>query len=343
MSKTIDAGAQSDAGAFRMKPPAGSATRVERGLGAFSVGLGGALIAVPGLLAKLSGMPDDPASRIALRSAGVREVLVGIGLLTTKQPSGWVWARAGQDAMDISMIGLATMRPNVRSRKRLLITGGVLAGICAVDVLAASRSTRRAESALVDSAGDDAVSNDAVEKAMATSQAKASVMVDRPVKYVFDAWHNFSAFPRFMEHVESVSSNPDGTLHWVVKAPAGMSVDWDARIVADVPNQRIEWESEPDSMVRNHGCVEFRKGENKGETEVTVDLQFHPPMGAAGKAVARLFGEHPQQQIEEDLMRFKQVLESGGIDWTEAPTVKPDMVDVTDEQAKTETVVPADS
>jgi uncharacterized membrane protein len=45
--------------------------------------------------------------------------------------------------------------------------------------------------------------------------------------------------------------------------------------------------------------------------EVRVDLEYDPPAGSLGATVAKLFGEEPGQQIEEDLERFKKVLETG--------------------------------
>ena len=42
-----------------------------------------------------------------------------------------------------------------------------------------------------------------------------------------------------------------------------------------------------------------------------MHLQYNPPGGKAGAAVARIFGEEPSQTIREDLGRFKQLMEAG--------------------------------
>jgi uncharacterized membrane protein len=44
-----------------------------------------------------------------------------------------------------------------------------------------------------------------------------------------------------------------------------------------------------------------------------VELHYNPPGGRIGAMVARLFGEAPEQQIEDDLRRFKQLMETGDI------------------------------
>ena len=42
-------------------------------------------------------------------------------------------------------------------------------------------------------------------------------------------------------------------------------------------------------------------------------MQYNPPAGMLGAAVASLFGEEPGQQMQEDLRRLKQYLETGEI------------------------------
>jgi hypothetical protein len=48
-------------------------------------------------------------------------------------------------------------------------------------------------------------------------------------------------------------------------------------------------------------------------TEVHVLLVYDIPGGALGKAVAKYFGEEPHQQLDDDLRRLKQVLETGEV------------------------------
>jgi uncharacterized membrane protein len=43
---------------------------------------------------------------------------------------------------------------------------------------------------------------------------------------------------------------------------------------------------------------------------VNVELQYNPPAGLLGAAVAKMFGEDPARQIDEDLQSLKQVMES---------------------------------
>src|SRR5205823_3759938 len=105
--------------------------------------------------------------------------------------------------------------------------------------------------------------------------------------------------------------------HWVVKAPAGTKVEWDAEIVDDRPNELIGWRSVDDADVENEGSVHFERAPRNRGTVLYVQLRYKPPGGIAGAMVAKLFGEQPQQQLEHDLRRFKQILETGEIPRTD--------------------------
>ena len=134
------------------------------------------------------------------------------------------------------------------------------------------------------------------------------VRINRSPAEVYRFWRNLENLPRFMDHVERVEAIDDLRSRWVVKGPAGSQVEWTAKILADRENQLISWESLPGAEVQNAGSVWFEPAENGG-TEVKVSLQHYPPAGRLGEAVAKLFGEAPDQQLAEDLQRLKQTLE----------------------------------
>jgi uncharacterized membrane protein len=142
-----------------------------------------------------------------------------------------------------------------------------------------------------------------------------AVSINKPVSDVYRFWRNFENLPTFMKHLESVSLREEGISHWVASGPAGMKVEWDARIINEIENKLIGWQSLEGSMVSTAGSVNFRDTDRG--TDVRVHLQYNPPAGKAGAAVARLFGEEPHLQIHEDLRRFKQLMETGEIPTTE--------------------------
>ena len=85
----------------------------------------------------------------------------------------------------------------------------------------------------------------------------------------------------------------------------GLAVEWDAEIMDAKEGEYIVWRSLPGSTISNRGSVEFRPATNGSGTEVAVALTYHNPGGKVGAAFAKMFGREPEQQIREDLRRFK--------------------------------------
>jgi uncharacterized membrane protein len=142
-----------------------------------------------------------------------------------------------------------------------------------------------------------------------------AVTINRPAAEVYRFWRDFENLPRFMRHLESVAVREEGVSHWVAKGPAGSRVEWDARLINDVENKIIGWQSLEGSTVATAGSVNF--DESGRGTVVRVRLQYNPPAGKLGSTVAWLLGEEPTLQIREDLRRFKALLEAGEIPTTE--------------------------
>jgi len=142
---------------------------------------------------------------------------------------------------------------------------------------------------------------------------RAAITVNKPVAQVYTFWRDLELLPLFMTHLESVRTTGTQTSHWVAKAPAGRTVEWDARIVDDRPDELIGWRSVEGGDVPNDGTVRFAPAPGGRGTEVRVELRYEVPGGKLGALVARLFGEEPEQQVRDDLRRFKQVLETGEV------------------------------
>lgn len=139
-------------------------------------------------------------------------------------------------------------------------------------------------------------------------RVERTITVNRPREEVYHFWRQLENLPRFMDHLESVTVLDEDRSHWVAKAPAGTKVEWDASIQDEIENELIVWRSLPGSDIDNAGSVHFIPAAEG--TEVRVVLSYDPPAGKVGAAVAKLLGEEPEQQIEEDLRRFKQVVEA---------------------------------
>jgi uncharacterized membrane protein len=138
-----------------------------------------------------------------------------------------------------------------------------------------------------------------------------TLTIQQPPARLYHAWRDFTRFPQFMDHVESVTIEDDRYSHWRVKAPFGQQLEWDAEILDERENEHIVWHSTPDAVIENGGEVYFRPAPDGRGTEMSVLLLYAPPAGSAGVAIAKIFGEEPSQQLDEDLYRFKQLMETG--------------------------------
>jgi len=277
--------------------------RLARGLGWFSLGLGAAQVSAPGVLNRLVGVDDNPRNRtIMMAACGLREIGAGVGIVSSRAPTGWLLARVAGDALDLALLGAAVeANRNTKQHKlRTSIALGAVAGVTALDLIANARwrapihPTGRPEG-------------------RHGTRGKAQITVRRPVEEAYRYWHDVEKLPTFMAHLESVQAVGANRSKWRARAPGGGSVEWQAEIVDDRPNEYISWRTVDGADVPNSGWVRFVAAPGDRGTEVTVELDYTPPGGAAGKAVAKLLGEEPDQQIRDDLRRFKQVIETGEV------------------------------
>jgi uncharacterized membrane protein len=141
-----------------------------------------------------------------------------------------------------------------------------------------------------------------------TERFEESVTINRPAQEIYDFWRDFTNLPQFMDNIKSVEKLDARRSFWVIKAPAGTSVQFTSRVVDDIPGRLIAWESE-DASVPNRGRVGFESGASGAGTIVRVTMAYDPPAGAAGKMVAKLFQREPSLQAKEDLARLKNLLE----------------------------------
>jgi len=137
-----------------------------------------------------------------------------------------------------------------------------------------------------------------------------AINVNAPIEKVYEVWNRHEDFPHFMSRVLEVKKLGDELYHWKVAGPAGIPVEWEAVITKQTPNEMLAWESVEGSMIEQKGIVRFQAN-GSGGTRVEVKMSYHPPAGAAGHALAKLFGADPKSEMTADLMRMKSFIETG--------------------------------
>jgi uncharacterized membrane protein len=135
-----------------------------------------------------------------------------------------------------------------------------------------------------------------------------SVIVQREAEELYDAWRHFKGLPDFMTHLESVEELDDRRSRWTAKGPLGTKISWEAEIINERPGELIAWRSVEGSTVDTAGSVRFEPS-GAAATQITVNLKYNPPAGKAGAKISQLFGANPDEQITEDLQRFKKIME----------------------------------
>ncbi|RPI23185.1 MAG: SRPBCC family protein [Acidobacteria bacterium] len=260
-----------------------------KGLGWFSVGLGVAQVVAPEQLARLIGVQNRP---FLMRLLGAREIAAGLGILMQDRPTPWLWSRVAGDAVDLTLLGIA-LGSEESDRTRLGVATAAVLGVTALDVISSTRLTQE----------------------RAPIRVRKAITINRPADEIYRFWKDFQNLPRFMKHLESVRMTGGNRSHWTATGPAGTRVEWDAETTEDRPGQVIAWRSTEPADVENWGSVTFR--DTSRGTELHVDLAYFPPGGRLGSWAAWFMGEEPGQQLQDDLRRLKQFLETGEIPTTE--------------------------
>jgi uncharacterized membrane protein len=132
-----------------------------------------------------------------------------------------------------------------------------------------------------------------------------SIIVNVPLRTVYNQWTQFEEFPLFMEGVKEVRQLDDKRLQWRAEI-GGKTEEWEAEIFQQIPDERIAWRST--SGAKNSGRVIFAPVE-VDETKIFLQLHYEPE-GAAeniGDALGFI-----SARVAGDLQRFKTFIEQRG-------------------------------
>jgi uncharacterized membrane protein len=137
-----------------------------------------------------------------------------------------------------------------------------------------------------------------------------TITVQAPVADVFDQFTRYESFPKVMRRVREAKHMDGSRWHWKFEGPAGIPFEWDGVVTQRVPPGYVAWESSNAASVRNRGDARFESMPDGG-TRVTIRIRYEPPLGDLGHSIARLFGADPKHELDEDMVRFKSLLERG--------------------------------
>jgi uncharacterized membrane protein len=143
-------------------------------------------------------------------------------------------------------------------------------------------------------------------------KVEKTITIRRSPEDLYRHWRNLENLPRIMNNLEEVEQRDAQRSHWVAKGPLGKELHWDAEIHNERANEFIAWRSLPGGDIETAGSIHFKPSDQVGCTEVTLSMKYNPPAGKIGAQLANWFGDGLEQKLDEDLKRFKQVMEAEG-------------------------------
>lgn len=290
-----------------MRHPLGSA------MGWLGLGLGATQLWAPRQVADWLGLRKGQWLTRFIRACGAREAALGLGILSGRQPRRFLRARIPGDLISAALLGSALVKRRGYSlftskRRDWRLAGAVLgvAGFALLDVMALklSRRSQRGKGAL--------------------PKVAVAVTVDRSAADLYAFWRDVENLPRFISFLEAVTTTDKIRSHWRAKVPHGPTLEWDAAITEDRPDQKITWKMQSAHMAKmiESAEVRFEPAPGGRGTEVHLTLQAGPwdPARYLGHWLQRL----PEHFWSAQLQRFKQLLELGEITVSDAsPFVGP--------------------
>lgn len=148
-----------------------------------------------------------------------------------------------------------------------------------------------------------------------------AVTIRKPAAALYSFWRDVGNLTQVIHHAVAITVKSETESHWVVSAPAGRKVEWDSLIINDEPDRLIAWRSRKGGDVDNAGSVRFEAAPGDEGTEVTVALEYDPPGGKLGAAIAKLTRDSAASQVYDALRRFKALMEAGEIPTIEGQSV----------------------
>lgn len=141
--------------------------------------------------------------------------------------------------------------------------------------------------------------------------------INRPAADLYNFWSELNNLPRVFKHLSSVERQDGNVSHWVADGPMGKRIEWDAEVLNDHANELIAWRSLPGGHIDTAGSVRFEPTKNNRGTVMTVSMKYNPPGGQVGHRLASWFDADLESKLNDDLRRFKSLMEAGEIPSTQ--------------------------
>jgi uncharacterized membrane protein len=124
-----------------------------------------------------------------------------------------------------------------------------------------------------------------------------------PIDVVWGLWSDLTQMPQWMKWIEGVTIDPnDPTISIWKLGSGGLVFNWKSRIVKQVPNQIIQWESI--DGLPNRGAIRFY---DRGESGSIVKMTIAYAIPSIVKQIMSglSLGQVVESTLQADLNRFR--------------------------------------
>lgn len=140
-----------------------------------------------------------------------------------------------------------------------------------------------------------------------------TITIGKPRAEVYDFVRSIENLPLFLRRLERVQQMDATHYRWVAVGPQNRTVEWNAFLEEEIAQERIVWSTESTAYLQHKATLTFRDAPNGMGTELQVVLACEPPAGRVGYAAASLISQFSGRELNLDLRRLKQLLETGEI------------------------------
>lgn len=144
-------------------------------------------------------------------------------------------------------------------------------------------------------------------------QVRRAITIGKSAEELYSLWRDPIVLAQVVAHFAIVTPRSEGITHWRVRGPAKQTLEWDSRYIEEKPGQKLVWETLPGSTMANVGELGFKPGPDGTGTEVTLHMEFEPPLGTVGAAIVSTLHMLPRAIAGQSLRRFKSLAETGEV------------------------------
>ena len=132
-------------------------------------------------------------------------------------------------------------------------------------------------------------------------RVQRSITVGKSPDELYAFWRNPENLPQIMAHFAEVTPKSDGLSHRHMRGPMKQFLYWDCKQIEEQPGRKLSWHTMPEAEIPNHGSVTFRPAPDGSGTEVTLEMQFEPPLGVVGDRLAKTLRKIPRAVVGQAL------------------------------------------